>query len=354
MVRIKIIPVPRGTMAAIEADGLTKRFGEDVLAVDALDLTVEEGEVFGFLGPNGAGKSTTINMLLGFLSPTSGSMQVLGRDVTSESRAIRQRVGLLPEGYEPYPNLTGREHVESAIDAKGADDDPDHLLDRVGLAPEDARRAAKEYSTGMQQRMSLAVSLVGEPDLLIFDEPSAGLDPDGVALLREIIREEQARGATVFFSSHILEEVEKVCDRVGILDGGELVALDTIENLRGDLGTGATVTATLDAVPADHGLDTVSGVRTVEAEEKGLTMEVTEPSAKMRALRHLDERATVEDIAIEEASLEALFSEYTNAEGPVDAGGGAGGPDGDEGTGTPSNDGETPGPAVAVPGGESA
>jgi len=331
-------------MTAIETSGLTKRFGEDVLAVDGLDLTVEEGEVFGFLGPNGAGKSTTINMLLGFLSPTSGSIEVLGRDVAAGSRSIRRRTGLLPEGYEPYPNLTGKEHVESAIDAKGADDDPDHLIERVGLDPDDARRAAKEYSTGMVQRMSLAVALVGEPDLLIFDEPSAGLDPDGVALLREIIREETGRGATVFFSSHILEEVEKVCDRVGILAAGELVALDTIDNLRGDLRAGATVTATLDAVPGDIAVGDVPDVRAVSVDDGTVTAEVTEPGAKMRVLRHLDERATVEDVAIEEASLEALFEEYTN-------GTGASGTNGGENV--PATDGETPEPAQAVTGGES-
>jgi ABC-2 type transport system ATP-binding protein len=302
-------------MAAIEANGLTKQFGENVLAVDDLDLTVRDDEVFGFLGPNGAGKSTTINMLLGFLSPSAGSMEVLGHDVASESQAIRQRTGLLPEGYEPYPNLTGREHVESAIDAKGADDDdPDRLLDRVGLDPDDARRAAREYSTGMRQRMSLAVSLVGDPDLLIFDEPSSGLDPDGVALLREIIREERDRGATVFFSSHILEEVEKVCDRVGILNEGELVALDTIDNLRGELQANATVTARLDAIPPDLSVEDVSGAGDISIDDETVTVACAEPSAKMRALRYLDERATVEDIAIEEASLEALFNEYTNGD----------------------------------------
>jgi len=334
-------------MTAIETSGLTKRFAEDVIAVEGLDLTVEEGEVFGFLGPNGAGKSTTINMLLGFLSPTSGSVEVLGGDVRTESRAIRRHVGLLPEGYEPYPNLTGREHVESAIDAKGVDDDPDRLIERVGLDPEDARRPAKEYSTGMQQRMSLAVSLVGEPDLLIFDEPSSGLDPDGVALLREIIREETGRGATVFFSSHILEEVEKVCDRVGILDDGELVALDTIENLRGELGTGATVTATLDSSPGDIDAGGISGVRNVAVDGRVVSAEVTEPAAKMRVLRRLDERATVEDIGIEEASLEALFSEYTRA-------GGDGAATDDAGSADQSTGGETPQSPAATPGGESA
>ncbi len=329
-------------MPAIETNGLTKRFGDEVLAVDDLNLTIEEGEVFGFLGPNGAGKSTTINMLLGFLSPTSGSIRVLGWDVTSESLSVRQQTGLLPEGWEPYPNLTGREHIESAIDAKNAENDPDRLIERVGLDPDDARRPAKEYSTGMRQRMSLAASLVGEPDLLIFDEPSSGLDPDGVALLREIIREETERGATVFFSSHILEEVEKVCDRVGILDGGQLVALDTIDNLRGNLQTGATVTASLDSVPPDLGVGSVSGVTDVSVDDTAVTVEVSEPAAKMEFLRHLDNRATVEDIGIEEASLETLFEEYTNGAEPGSTGGGG------------STNGTEPERAKAAPGGESA
>jgi ABC-2 type transport system ATP-binding protein len=305
-------------MTAIETSGLNKRFGEDVHAVRDLDLTVESSEVFGFLGPNGAGKSTTINMLLGFLTPTSGSVEVLGKDVTSDSLAIRQRIGLLPEGYEPYQNLSGREHVESAISAKNADDDPDELIERVGLDPEDARRPAKEYSTGMQQRMSLAVALVGKPDLLIFDEPSSGLDPDGVSLLREIIREETERGAAVFFSSHILEEVEKVCDRVGILKAGELVALDSIDNLREGMQAGATVSATLDRVPDTIDVGSVPGVREVSVDDTTVIAECTEAAAKMKVLRRLDDAATVEDIGVEEASLERLFDEYTSG-GPDDA-----------------------------------
>jgi ABC-2 type transport system ATP-binding protein len=323
-------------MAAIKTDALTKRFGEDVLAVDTLDLEVREGEVFGFLGPNGAGKSTTINMILGFLQPTAGSVDVLGMDVTRNSLDIRHRIGLLPEGYEPYENLTGREHVQSAIHAKGADDDPDVLLDRVGLDPDDARRAASEYSTGMTKRMSLAVSLVGEPDLLILDEPSTGLDPDGVALLREIIREEADRGASIFFCSHILEEVEKVCDRVGILSAGELVALDTIDNLRTEMRAGATVTATLDAVPEPLEVERVDGVRATSVDGRTVSVDCTEAPAKMRVLRYLDERATVEDVGIDEASLEALFTEYTD-----DA------PDADESTAEPAMQ------ATAADGGES-
>ena len=165
-------------MPAIETTGLTRRFDE-LVAVDALDLSVAEGEVFGFLGPNGAGKSTTINILLGFLDPSEGSATVLGHDATRDSRAVRRRIGLLPEGFAPYENLTGREHVRSAIETKDADDDPDELIARVGLDAEAARREAGGYSKGMTQRLVLAMALAGEPDLLVLDEPTTGLDPAG-------------------------------------------------------------------------------------------------------------------------------------------------------------------------------
>lgn len=191
-------------MVAIETDGLTREFGEFV-AVSDLSLTVEQGEAFGFLGPNGAGESTTINMILGFLNPSSGTATILGHDVTTDSLAIRNRIGLLPEGFDVYKNLTGREHIVSAIETKDSDDDPDAIIERVGLNPDDARRAAGDYSKGMRQRMALGVALVGSPDLLILDEPSSGLDPKGIKLLRRIDAEEVERGATVFFSSHVLD-----------------------------------------------------------------------------------------------------------------------------------------------------
>jgi ABC-2 type transport system ATP-binding protein len=300
-------------MAAIRTDDLTRRFG-DVVAVDGLDLTVEEGEVFGFLGPNGAGKSTTINVLLGFIAPSSGSAEVLGADVTTHSRAVRERIGLLPEGYGLYENLTGREHLVSAIETKAADDDPDDLLDRVGLDPEDARRAAGGYSKGMQQRLGLAIALVGEPDLLVLDEPSSGLDPKGIKLLRDIVHEEADRGATVFFSSHILDQVEKVCDRVGIMAQGELVALDTLDELRAEMGVGGVVEATVDTVPDLEPVRGVEGVRDVTATDDVVTVTCGDPAAKMPALRRIDDGTTVRDIGIETTSLESLFEEYTNGE----------------------------------------
>jgi len=215
-------------MPAITVDNLTKSFGQTV-ALDDLSFRVEEGEVFGFLGPNGAGKSTTINIVLDFARPTAGEISVLGMDAQRYSRDIRQRTGVLPEGVELYDRLTARQHLEFAIDSKNADDDPEALLERVGLVDAIDRKAGG-YSKGMAQRLMLAMALVGEPDLLILDEPSTGLDPNGAREMRDIVREESERGATVFFSSHIMEQVEAVCDRVGILRDGKMVAVDSVED----------------------------------------------------------------------------------------------------------------------------
>ncbi len=199
-------------MSAIALRNVQKRFG-NVDALRGIDLEVDSGEVFGFLGPNGAGKSTTIDILLHYTHPSSGSVEVLDHDVTANPVAVRNRTGILPEGFAAFETMTGRQHVEYAIESNAADDDPDVLLERVGLEGV-GDRLARDYSKGMTQRLALAMALVGEPDLLILDEPSTGLDPHGVRRMREIVRAERDRGATVFFSSHILEQVEAVADRV--------------------------------------------------------------------------------------------------------------------------------------------
>nr|WP_123537233.1 ABC transporter ATP-binding protein [Halosimplex salinum] len=333
-------------MSAVEIDGLTKRFG-DVTAVDDLSLTVERGEVFGVLGPNGAGKSTTINVLLGFLEPTAGSARVLGTDVTEDVQRIKRRVGLLPEAFDGVPNVTAHEHVAAAIETKDADDDPADLFDRVGLDPEDARRPADDYSKGMHQRMGLAIALVGEPDLLILDEPSSGLDPNGVQLVREIVREEAERGATVVFSSHILDEVERVSDRVAILQDGALTAVNSVENLRADLGMGAVVEATVDELPETDPLAAVDGVTDVTVADSTVHVACATPRAKMPALRLIDRATTVADVTIEEASLEDLFEAYTAGEGR--AGGRGGDRSGGEARQTPGS-----GERAATAGGEGA
>jgi len=300
-------------MPAIDLEGVTKQFG-DVTALHDVDLTVEDGEIYGFLGPNGAGKSTTINILLDFIRPTSGNANVLGFDAQADTVEVRRRIGVLPDGFDVYNRLTGRQHIQFAIDSKpGVDDDPMAILERVGI-PDAADRKAGGYSKGMAQRLVLGMALVGDPDLLILDEPSTGLDPNGAREMREIIREERDRGATIFFSSHILDQVEAVCDRVGILREGQIVAEDSIEGLRDAVGGQASLTVTVDRVTEDaiEAAKGVAGVSEVRTEGSELTV-ACEDSAKRDVLDAIEGAgARVETFGTERASLEDLFLHYTN------------------------------------------
>ncbi|WP_121744234.1 ABC transporter ATP-binding protein [Natronorubrum halophilum] len=300
-------------MPAITVDNLTKAYGQE-LALDDLSFRVEEGEVFGFLGPNGAGKSTTINVVLDFIRPTNGEVTVLGLDARDHSREIRSRTGVLPEGVETYDRLTARQHLEFAIDSKGTDDEPEALLERVGLRDAIDKKAGG-YSKGMSQRLMLAMALVGEPDLLILDEPSTGLDPNGAREMREIVREENARGATVFFSSHIMEQVEAVCDRVGILRDGEMVAVDTVEGLRDSVGGGTTLRVTVDrfddeTLQAIRSLPDVGDAAVESQSPPTVVVQVT--GSKTAVLSALEDRGIeVKDFSTREASLEDVFQSYT-------------------------------------------
>ncbi|WP_227131141.1 ABC transporter ATP-binding protein [Halorubellus salinus] len=310
-------------MTAIRTSNLTKRFGT-LTAVDRVDLEIETGEIFGFLGHNGAGKSTLINILLDFARPTSGSVEVFGVDCQERPVAARERMGVLPEGYDVYEDLTGREHVQFAMESRDVTGDPMDVLERVGIA-NDADRDATGYSKGMQQRLVLGMALVGDPDLLILDEPTSGLDPNGAKAMREIIKAENERGATVFFSSHILEQVEKVCDRVGIMHEGELAAVDTIENLKQTVGGGTKLLITTDG-DADSWVETVEAVDGVDsawwdAEFDGGDADATRlvvtctNDAKMDILVALTEAgADVLDFTTEEPSLEDLFVQYTGGQ----------------------------------------
>jgi ABC-2 type transport system ATP-binding protein len=306
-------------MAAIEIDGVTKRYG-DVVAVRDLSFEIEEGEVFGFLGPNGAGKSTTINILLDFVRPSEGEVRVLGHDVHEESVAVREHLGVLPEGFSVYDRLTGRQHLEFAIESKEADDDPDAILERVGLDG-DGDRKAGGYSKGMAQRLVLGMALVGDPDLLVLDEPSTGLDPQGARQMRDIVREEAERGATVFFSSHILGQVEAVCDRVGILRDGQLVAEDSIEGLRETTSADTVLRVTVGEVP-DGALAEVRGIEGVsEITRSDHRLQIScESDVKTSVLSTLEDAGVeVEDFETEEASLEDLFMAYTTDKQEVEA-----------------------------------
>jgi ABC-2 type transport system ATP-binding protein len=304
-------------MAAIQTHGLTKRyngglFSSDVTAVSDLDLTVERGEVYGFLGPNGAGKSTTIDMLLNYSFPTDGSVEIFGQNIRTNPEVIERRVGVLPEGYGLYDRLSGRRNLEFAIEWQGANDDPEHLLTRVGLDAADADRPVGDYSKGMTQRLALAMALVDAPDLLILDEPSSGLDPNGIQRLRDIIREEASNGTTVFFSSHVLSQVEAVCDRVGILDAGTLVAVDSVAGLRETAGASSTLTLTMEDPPSSETVNG-DGVSSVTVRGKQLRVTCTDSRAKARVVARLVERGhSPVDVGSEEASLGEIFRDYVH------------------------------------------
>ncbi|WP_440009610.1 ABC transporter ATP-binding protein [Halomicrococcus sp. SG-WS-1] len=300
-------------MAAIETQSLTKRFGS-LHAVRDVDLHVERGEVFGFLGPNGAGKSTTINILLDFVRRTSGEISVLGHDPEETPRAVRERTGVLAEATGYYGRDSAHDHLRFAVEMKRADDDPDDLLERVGIA-DAAHRPVGGFSKGMRQRLGLGMALVGEPELLILDEPLGGLDPDGARLLRQIVREERDRGAAVFFSSHIMDQVEAICDRVGIMHDGELVAADTLETLRASTETPATFSVSLESVTDGLARDvaSVEGVADVRVRDDTLVVACTESTAKAGVVARIDgSGATIVDIDNEVPSLEQVFRSITD------------------------------------------
>ncbi|MFL5979889.1 MAG: ABC transporter ATP-binding protein, partial [Gaiellaceae bacterium] len=207
----------------VETSGLTKRFGERV-AVDTVDLRVPPGSAFGYLGPNGAGKTTLIRMLLGLTRATAGTMRLLGRPVPAERAAALARVGAIVEEPRFHPHLTGRENREivAAARERSAEDRIDDSLARVGLAQRGGDRV-KTYSLGMRQRLGIARCLLADPQLLILDEPMNGLDPAGILEMRHLIRAFVDEGRTVFLSSHLLDEVEKTCDQVAIVDQGRVI-----------------------------------------------------------------------------------------------------------------------------------
>ncbi|WP_324760666.1 ABC transporter ATP-binding protein [Haloarcula sp. GH36] len=295
-------------MTAIETRGLTKRYN-GTSAVADLDLTVREREVYGFLGPNGAGKSTTIDMLMDYTRPTAGTATVLGMDARQKASLIHAQTGILPDQFGVYTTLTGREHVEYILDANDATGDPEAVLDRVGLEDAIDQRAGG-YSKGMRQRLGLAMAIAGDPELLILDEPFSGLDPYGVRLVREVVAAERDRGATVFFSSHVLDQVERVCDRVGLLSQGRLIAEGTPTELREMAGVETHLRIETDADDtAVQTIREVDGVERLSREEGHVT--VTCPrDVRYRVLDALDGTgATIQSFDSEAGTIEDAFVE---------------------------------------------
>jgi ABC-2 type transport system ATP-binding protein len=289
---------------AIRTEGLTKSFG-DVRALDRLDLVVEQGEVFGFLGPNGAGKSTTIRLLLHLIRPTAGSAEVMGVPVDDVERAHRH-LGYVPGDVALWPQLTGGEALHLLGSISGSVDETyrDELVRRLDL---DLSRRIRSYSKGNRQKVALVAAFMTRPDVLLLDEPTSGLDPLMEAEFQEMVREAVGRGQTVFLSSHLLDEVEDICDRVGILRAGRLVEVSTLQALRRREITVFDVQ--LDGpVPSLLG---VEGVVDQESIECGMRLSVNGPPAAV--LAELG-RLPVVSLRSREADLEHVFLSYYGVE----------------------------------------
>jgi ABC-type multidrug transport system ATPase subunit len=293
----------------IHTQGLTKRFGR-VLAVDDLSLDVAEGDIYGFLGPNGSGKTTTVRMLLGLVLATSGSIEVLGREMPARSAEVLPEIGALVEGPASYAGMSGRANL-AVLDAMGRDGPRSDrtrrigdALDRVGLGGIDGR-PVRTYSLGMRQRLGLAAALIRRPRLLVLDEPTNGLDPQGIREIRDLLLELNREGTTVFLSSHLLAEIELLCDRVGVLDRGRLVVQDRLDVLRGP--TGRHHVRTPDVELARAMLDGV-----VEHADAGeLLVRHSDPAALNRQL--VEGGVRVELLAPERRTLEDVVLEATQA-----------------------------------------
>ena len=233
---------------AIEAQGLTKTFGRGakaLTAVKGIDLQIEKGEVFGFLGPNGAGKTSTIRMLTGIARPTKGTVQILGEEISPDKLTAKHKIGYMPELPGFYPALKAIDHLLYWADffhiPRGeARKRSLELLDKVGLR-DHGERKAKDFSHGMKKRLALAGALINDPEVLILDEPSGGLDPEGTYFFRRLIDDEKKRGRTIFLSSHLLPEIQLISTRVGVLHRGKLVAVDTVKELERKVSRSAPV-----------------------------------------------------------------------------------------------------------------
>lgn len=215
------------TKDAIKIKGLKKNFGR-TQALRGLDFTVAKGEVFGFLGPNGAGKTTTIRCLMDFISPDSGEVKVLGLDAHKDTVALKAKIGYLPGNVRLHGNWTGKEHVAFVESIRGKSDRAQEIADRLEL---DLSKKFKNLSSGNKQKLGLVLALMHEPELLIMDEPTVGLDPLLQNEIYKLLEELKEKGTTIFFSSHNLPEVEKVCDKVGIIKDGKMVSVETIKGL---------------------------------------------------------------------------------------------------------------------------
>ncbi|HVF05398.1 MAG TPA: ATP-binding cassette domain-containing protein [Frankiaceae bacterium] len=299
-------------MRVIEVSGVHKTYTRlrkpPQRAIDNLDLVVEEGGVHGFLGPNGSGKTTTIRMILGLVEPDAGEVRLLGEPVPQGLPDVISEVGALVETPLFFPNFSGRLNLELLAQVAGLPRDRvDESLDRVGLTDR-ADDRVKAYSLGMKQRLGIAAALMKRPRLLILDEPSNGLDPAGIREVRELIRALGSRGVTVFLSSHLLGEVEQVCDTVDILVRGRRIASGSVQEVLATKATGQVRVRTADIALAARTLE-AAGMTVAPFDDHLLVYDVADPATVTKALAQ--KRQYVTELVPITANLESVFLELT-------------------------------------------
>ncbi len=302
------ITTGRATKAAIHTEGLTKYYGEQ-RGIEAVDLDVRVGEVFGFLGPNGAGKSTTIRTLQDEIRPTAGAATILGLDTHKDAVALRRQVGYIPGDLALYPNLTGRDTLMYFANLRGGVDWSyvDELADRLNS---DLSRKVGDLSTGNRQKIGVIQAFMNHPALLIMDEPTSGLDPLVQSEFHTMLREVTGAGSTVFLSSHTLSEVQRVADRVGIIRDGFLVTVESVADLRSKAMR--QVEFVLDSRAEASVFEGLPGVRNVVVRNNHVEMSFDSEMGPL--LKAATDRYEIADIRTSEADLEEIFLTYYHAD----------------------------------------
>jgi len=295
---------------------LTKEY-DGFKAVDNLNLDVKEGEIYGFLGPNGAGKTTTILMLLGILRPTRGRIYLLEEELTKNFLSLKRRIGVVSEKQYLYKEMAAGEYLDFFADLYGVKDKKkkiDQLLKSVGLL-EVKNRKLGAFSRGMQQKIGFARALLPDPELLLLDEPVSGLDPTGIKQIRNLIEKENKKGRTIFISSHLLSEVEKLCREVAIINEGKLLAEDTMENLRGKLSKTVELEIELSQAKEEitKALSSFDFIQGIKQRENLLTLRVKSDQDYRAPISETISRqgGIVLGIKVKEMSLEEAFITIT-------------------------------------------
>ena len=305
----------------IRVEQLRKHYGK-VRAVDGVSFEVRSGEVYGLLGPNGAGKTTTLSMLSGLLSPDGGRILFDGVELSSDPRRIRQRLGVVPQETALYDQLTARQNLRFwaglyGLSGRQLGRQVDQTLDRLGLTGR-ADSAVRGYSGGMKRRLNLGLGLVHDPRVLLLDEPTVGIDPQARVKILDLVRETAAAGTTVLYTTHYLEEAERLCERIGIMDHGKLLAEGTLAELKTMVGEEETIVirGSFDIEQAADRLVRQEGVRVLSSEQGRMALSVAGGGRRAVELlsRVLDGRLAVDGVSIEPPSLNGLFLKLTGRE----------------------------------------